>query len=310
MVLGARLGDSTTGSVRLAHFGGRAGSDLVVPGTPHGRLRRQMRHLNALGEEVISASSAVEVLRRLIRTSGALQCGFGRSLCPESGDEKTGRRGFGRDRGARSTREAPTRQLPWWPPAFEAGADRHFGEPAHYAFKNDGGMHLRARFVGSHARPKRAYGGLALHYSERVHYFSETERQRMQHLANQVAAALKLHTSDPRTIVPQRKASVVVGLALLGRHRRGPCRGRCGRLCRAPGNRPRCPASQRVGVDGVAEYSMLETSLVSFGVAVRPIWVADGEVFEDLARRHRRRRCPGGTRRRQTRSKKSGENCL
>ena len=37
-----------------------------------------------------------------------------------------------------------------------------------------------------------AVGVLALHHSERVHYFSDTEQAAMQHLANQVAAALKL----------------------------------------------------------------------------------------------------------------------
>jgi signal transduction histidine kinase len=60
------------------------------------------------------------------------------------------------------------------------------------ALRNDGGAVPRSVLLVPMLAQDELMGVLALHYSERVHYFGESERAAMQHLANQVATALKL----------------------------------------------------------------------------------------------------------------------
>lgn len=157
-------------------------------------LRKQMRLLNALGEEVISASSPVEVLRRLITTLRALSnaslVGF-----------------YVLNRGTKmldGVNSAATTEL--IDPEAPSGAiasmvaacfrkrtliaipDTRRSTP----LRNDGGAVPRSVLLVPMLAQDELMGVLALHYSERVHYFGESERAAMQHLANQVATALKL----------------------------------------------------------------------------------------------------------------------
>jgi len=158
------------------------------------KLRKQMRLLNALGEEVISASSPVEVLRRLITTLRAL-----------SNASLVGfyllNRGTKMLEGVNSAAatelidpEAPSGAIA----SIVAACFRKRALIAipdtrrSTALRNDGGAVPRSVLLVPMLAQDELMGVLALHYSERVHYFGEPERAAMQHLANQVATALKL----------------------------------------------------------------------------------------------------------------------
>ena len=158
-------------------------------------LRRQMRLLNALGEEVISASSPIEVLRRLTSALPALSHGAAVGLYILN-------RGTMILEGVASTAGAELID-----PESPSGATASLVAACYRKrslitvpdtrrspnFRNDGGVAppRSLLFVPMLAQDE-VMGVMALHHSERIHYFSDTEQAAMQHLANQVAAALKL----------------------------------------------------------------------------------------------------------------------
>ncbi len=158
-------------------------------------LRRQMRLLNALGEEVISASSPVEVLRRLTSALPALSHAASVGLYILN-------RGTKKLEGVHSaaTIEVVDPEAPDCATAsMVAACFRKRGlitipdTRRSTMFKSDGGIAPpRSVLLVPMLAQNEVMGVLALHHSERVHYFSDTEQAAMQHLANQVAAALKL----------------------------------------------------------------------------------------------------------------------
>ncbi len=158
-------------------------------------LRKQMRLLNTLGEEVISSSSPAEVLRKLTSALPALSHAASLGLYILN-------RGTAMLEGVHSAAaveiidpEAPSGGIPSLVAAcfrkrnLIAVADsRRTPE-----FRNEGPVAApRSLLFVPMLAQNEAVGVLALHHSERVHYFSDTEQAAMQHLANQVAAALKL----------------------------------------------------------------------------------------------------------------------
>jgi signal transduction histidine kinase/CheY-like chemotaxis protein len=158
-------------------------------------LRKQMRLLNALGEEVISASSPAEVLRRLTSTLPALASGASVELFILNRGTKTLEGVHSTSQGERIDPEAPhgpmasavaacfrKRTLMAMPDTRRSSGVR-----------NDGGVAApRSVLLIPMLAQNELMGVLELHHSERVHYFSDAEQAAMQHLANQVATALKL----------------------------------------------------------------------------------------------------------------------
>jgi len=159
-------------------------------------LRREMRVLNTLGEDLIGVASPVDVLRRLELTlpkvsnsSGIGMYLFNRGTrrlenvhaagaAAESIDLDHPKNGMARGISAcfrnRALLAIPdTRRSPFFP-------------------KEDGVEGPRAvMFVPMFAQSELA-GVLALHNREKFRYYSDTEQAAIQHLANQVAMALKL----------------------------------------------------------------------------------------------------------------------
>jgi signal transduction histidine kinase len=157
-------------------------------------LRKQMRLLNALGEEVISASSPAEVLRRLITTlqalSNASSVGFyvlnrGTKMLEGVNSAATTEL---IDPEAPSGAMAPMVAACFRKRTLIAIPDTRRST----ALRNDGGAIPRSVLLVPMLAQDELMGVLALHHTERVHYFGESERAAMQHLANQVATALKL----------------------------------------------------------------------------------------------------------------------
>ncbi len=159
-------------------------------------LRRRMRVLNALGEDVIGAPSPAEVLRRLELT------------LPKTTDSS----GIGMyllNRGAKSLENVHasgpvTQSIELDNPrsGMAAGIAACFRNRTLIAIPDT----RRSPFFrkeGSAASPRAAIfvpmfaqselvGVLELHSSERIRYYSQADQAAMQHLANQVATALKL----------------------------------------------------------------------------------------------------------------------
>jgi signal transduction histidine kinase/CheY-like chemotaxis protein len=160
-----------------------------------GALRKQMRLLNALGEEVISASSPVEVLRRLTSTLPALSNGASVGLFILNRATKTLEGVHSVPAAERIDPEAPHGALP----AAVAACFRKRSlisipdTRRSSGFRHDGGVAApRSILLVPMLAQTELMGVLELHHSERVHYFSAVEQAAMQHLANQVAMALKL----------------------------------------------------------------------------------------------------------------------
>ena len=93
--------------------------------------------------------------------------------------------------------------------------------------------------------------------------------------------------------------AVLVGLARLrAASRRGPCRGRCGRPCRERGSRRRCPAAaSRCRSGRRSTRCWRRPWFPSAWRSGRSGWPRRS-IRAPCARRHRRRRCRDGTRRR------------
>jgi len=157
-------------------------------------MRKQMRLLNALGEEVVSASSPAEVLRRLTSTlrtlSQASSVGF-----------------YVLNRGTKMLEGVLSGTAEVIDPEAPSGAMASmvascFRKRSLIAI-SDTRRSPSLRADGGVAAPRSVLfvpmlaqddlmGVLTVQHVERVHDFGESERAAMQHLANQVATALKL----------------------------------------------------------------------------------------------------------------------
>jgi signal transduction histidine kinase len=159
-------------------------------------LRRQMRLLNALGEEVIGATSPAEILRRLTLTLPELSNASGIGMYILDRGTKT----LETVHSARSAGEFIDLDAPEG--ALAAGIAACFRNRTLVAVHDT----RRSPFFSKEDLPasprsvlfvpmfahSELLGVMELHHRDKLHYFSQSEQAAMQHLANQVATALKL----------------------------------------------------------------------------------------------------------------------
>jgi signal transduction histidine kinase len=159
-------------------------------------LRKQMRLLNSLGEQVIGATSSTEILRRLILNLPALSDASGVGLYIHNRALKT-------LDGVHSNNTAVDSIDPEAPSGSMASAvaacfRNHalitipdVRRSPHFR-KEDTVLAPRSVLLVPMFAQSELMGVLELHHSNRFHYFGEGEQAAMQHLANQIATALKL----------------------------------------------------------------------------------------------------------------------
>ena len=159
------------------------------------RLRRTLRGLNAAGEEMIGAASPTEIVRKLMAVLPKLLRISGAGIFIANRQAQTLESFYGEG----SASEYADIQPPAAPILEAASA----------AFRNRTLLSVPDSrrspfFTAGKTRPPRSalfvpmfaqselVGILEIERSDRVHHFGEEEQTAMQHLANQVAAALKL----------------------------------------------------------------------------------------------------------------------
>jgi len=159
-------------------------------------LRKQMRMLHSLGEQVIGATSATEILRRLMLNLPALSNAAGVGLYIHNRSTKT-------LEGVRSNNtsvesidpQAPSGGLASGVAACFRGhtliAIPDVRRSSHFR-KEDTVLAPRSVLLVPMFAQTELMGVLEIHHSRRFHYFSHGEQGAMQHLANQIATALKL----------------------------------------------------------------------------------------------------------------------
>jgi signal transduction histidine kinase len=159
-------------------------------------LRRQMRLLNSLGEQVIGATSSAEILRRLTLNLTALSNASGVGLYIHN-------RGSKLLEGLHTSSSAVNVVDPEAPgSSMTSGVAACFRNRSILAVPDTRrSLHFRREeaavsprsvlFVPMFAQAE-LMGVLEIHHSSRFHYFSRGEQAAMQHLANQIATALKL----------------------------------------------------------------------------------------------------------------------
>ncbi len=159
-------------------------------------LRRQIRVLNALGEEVIGATSPAEILRRLTLTLPALSNASGVGLYIQNRGTRLLDSVHAGDSGAESIDlAAPNGSI-----ASAVAASFRNRSPiaipetrrSSYFKKEDGANAPRSVLFVPMLAQSELVGVLELRHDKQIHYFSQAEQAAMQHLANQVATALKL----------------------------------------------------------------------------------------------------------------------
>jgi len=158
-------------------------------------LRRRMRVLNSLGEDVIGATSPAEILRRLELTLPQISASSGTGM-------------YLLNRGTKSLESVHVTgtlmesiELDNPRSGMASGIAACFRNRTLIAipdtrrspfFKESGGNSPRAAiFVPMFAQSELA-GVLALHNTGKIRYYSHADQAALQHLANQVATALKL----------------------------------------------------------------------------------------------------------------------
>jgi len=159
-------------------------------------LRRQMRALNALGEEVIGATSPAEILRRLTLTLPELSNASGIGMYILARGTQT----LETVHSARSAGEFIDLNAPEG--ALAAGITSCFRNRTLVAVhdtrrspffqKEDLTSSPRSVLFVPMLAHSELVGVMELHHRDRFHYFSQGEQAAMQHLANQVATALRL----------------------------------------------------------------------------------------------------------------------
>jgi signal transduction histidine kinase len=159
-------------------------------------LRRQMRLLHSLGEQVIGATSSAEILRRLTVNLTALSNASGVGLYIHNRASKLLE---GLHTGNSTVNvvdpEAPASSMA----SGVAACFRNHSMLAvpdtrrspHFRREEAAVSPRSVLFVPMFAQAE-LMGVLEIHHSTRFHYFSQGEQAAMQHLANQIATALKL----------------------------------------------------------------------------------------------------------------------
>ena len=159
-------------------------------------LRKQMRLLNSLGEQVIGATSSTEILRRLMLNLPALSEASGVGLYIHNRATKTLEGVHSNNTGVETIDpEAPSGSM-------ASGIAACFRNHSLIAIpdvrrsphfkKEDTVLAPRSVLLVPMFAQNEPMGVLEIHHSRRFHYFSQGEQAAMQHLANQVATALKL----------------------------------------------------------------------------------------------------------------------
>jgi len=160
------------------------------------RLRKQMRLLNSLGEQVIGATSSAEILRRLTLNLTALSNASGVGIYIHNRGSKV-LEGVHTSSAAVNVidPEAPASSVAsgvaacFRNHALLSVPDTH--RSPHFR-KEDAALSPRSvLFVPMFAQAE-LMGVLEIHHTTHFHYFSQAEQAAMQHLANQIATALKL----------------------------------------------------------------------------------------------------------------------
>jgi signal transduction histidine kinase len=158
--------------------------------------RKQMRLLNLLGEQVIGATSSTEILRRLMLNLPALSDATGVGLYIHNRSTKM-------LEGVHSNNSAIESLDPEAPSGSMASgiaacyrnhlmiAIPDVRRSAHFR-KEDTVVAPRSVLLVPMFAQSELMGVLEIHHSTRFHYFGQGEQAAMQHLANQIATALKL----------------------------------------------------------------------------------------------------------------------
>jgi signal transduction histidine kinase len=159
-------------------------------------LRKRMRMLNSLGEQVIGATSSTEILRRLMLNLPALSGASGVGLYIHNRGAKTLEGVHSNDSGVETIDpEAPSSAMASSIAAcFRANALIAIPDvrrSPHFK-KEDTVLAPRSVLLVPMFAQSELVGVLELHHSRRFHYFSQSEQAAMQHLANQIATALRL----------------------------------------------------------------------------------------------------------------------
>ena len=159
-------------------------------------LRRQMRLLNALGEEVIRATSPAEILRRLTLSLPALSNASGVGLYIQNRSTKL----LESVHSTAAVLETIDLEAP--KSAIAAAVASSFRNRSPLAIsdtrrspffrKDEGVIGPRSILLVPMLAQGELVGVLELRHSEKFHYFSQAEQAAMQHLANQIATALTL----------------------------------------------------------------------------------------------------------------------
>jgi len=159
-------------------------------------LRRQMRVLNALGEEVIRATSPAEILRRLTLTLPSLSNASGVGLYLQNRHSKLLESVHATAAAAETIDlEAPKGAIPAAVAAcFRRRAPLAIPDTRRSPFfpKEEGVVAPRSVLLVPMLAQGELVGVLELRHMENFHYFSQGEQAAMQHLANQIATALTL----------------------------------------------------------------------------------------------------------------------
>lgn len=160
------------------------------------RLRKQMRLLNSLGEQVIGATSPAEILRRLTLNLSALSNASGVGLYLHNRATKL-------LEGIHASNSSLNVVDPEAPATAMASAIAtcfrsqtliaipDTRRSPHFRSEEAAVMPRSVLLIPMFAQAE-LMGVLVIHHSTRFHYFSQGEQSAMQHLANQIAASLKL----------------------------------------------------------------------------------------------------------------------
>ena len=159
-------------------------------------LRRQIRMLHLLGEQVIGATSSTEILRRLMLNLPALSNATGAGLYIHNRATKMLDGVHSNNTAVQSIDpEAPSGSLA---SSIAASYRSHtllaipdVRRSPHFK-KEDTVLAPRSVLLVPMFAQSELMGVLEIHHSRRFHYFSQGEQAAMQHLANQIATALKL----------------------------------------------------------------------------------------------------------------------
>jgi len=158
-------------------------------------LRKQMRLLNALGEQVVGATSPAEILRRLTLNLPALSHASDVGLYIQNRGAKVLEGMLSKGSQALIVDpEAPSGAIASAvSTSFRSRTLIAIHDTRHSPFWRDETTPTprSALFVPMLAQSE-LMGVLEMHHSKRFHYFSHSEQAAMQHLANQIATALKL----------------------------------------------------------------------------------------------------------------------